>query len=61
MSQDTSSSSSPLDNGVFQGNVFDEENVSTEKKVTDPASAANSDPFGDETNCEFKYKTMSWW
>lgn len=35
--------------------------VSDDKEAGPPAELPEEDPFGDESDAQVKYKTMTWW
>ena len=50
-------------NGNYSGQI-DEEKPGSDLEVnpsTSEGSTGKDDPFGDETNAEVKYRTMTWW
>ena len=61
--------SSGDDDGIFSstGNVSTQdhnEKISNDLEVSrsrNNGSVGDDDPFGDETNAEVKYRTMTWW
>ena len=57
------------DEDLVKGDVKYSSQVYDEKPGSDPevnpssgeGSAGKDDPFGDETNSDIKYRTMTWW
>lgn len=49
------------DSGSFEKRSDADDGEAGGKDAGQLAAAANSDPFGDETNAEVKYRTMKWW
>ena len=50
-------------NAVYSGQTYDEKPGSDLEvnPSNSQGSMGRNDPFGDETNSEVKYRTMTWW
>ena len=50
-------------NGDYSGQTYDEKPGSDLEvnRSNSQVSMGRNDPFGDETNSEVKYRTMTWW
>ena len=50
-------------NGDYSGQTYDEKPGSDLEvnPSNSQGSMGRNDPFGDETNSEVKYRTMTWW